>query len=105
MKKIILIFTIISVIIISSCGNSANKLIGHWSTGEKGTLSELEFFSDGSYVSSSSNYEGSYSVDSNRIRLNGILVDSLTFTFEVNNNSLILYDNDGDVYGEYSKLE
>lgn len=54
----------------------------------------LEFFSDGTYKSDYPNYYGSYSVDGNRLRMSGVLVEDVTVNYEVNDNNLI-FTNDG----------
>lgn len=41
--------------------------------------------SDGTYVSDSANYDGTYSTDGNRLRISGILVSDRTFTFNDKN--------------------
>lgn len=97
----------LTMIMLVSCGGSKESyLIGRWSIDENyhSSLEELEFFSDGTYVSDHPNYEGNYSVDNDRIRLTGILVDSKTYTFDVNKITLTFYDDDGEVYCVYNKV-
>ncbi len=110
MKKIRL-FLVVGVIValLSACGSSASALAGRWEAVDKGIkvdygrLSELEFFSDGTYNSSSSNYSGGYSVDGNRIRISGVIASDYSFTFDVSGNTLTIYDDSGDAY-KYSKV-
>lgn len=101
MKKIkLLLLTGVVASLLSACGSSS--IVGHWETadGER----EFEFFSDGTYTSEKANYAGSYSIDGNRIRLGGILMADLTYTFKVSGDTLILYHDDGDVYREYDRV-
>lgn len=90
---------------LSACGVAGGKgksqeelIIGRWvidgKNGYSHKLSSLEFFGDGTYVSSHTNYEGSYSISNNRLRLQGILVDSITETFKVDENTLTFYDGE-----------
>lgn len=98
MKKIkILLFFVVILGLLSACGSSASSLAGEWKAeklrlpaGHAG-ISEIEFFSDGTYTSDHPNYCGSYSVDKNRIRLSGDLVDDATFTFDIKGKTLTFY--------------
>ncbi|MGN0244236.1 MAG: hypothetical protein ACI4CT_09280 [Lachnospiraceae bacterium] len=90
-----------------ACGKTVeSKLSGRWVLAEDSSsfLSEIEFFSDGTYVSSHSNYEGNYSVDGDRIRLQGILVDTKTFTFKIKGDTLTFYDGEGEEYCVYERV-
>lgn len=109
MKKFKL-FLILGIMIglLSACGSSASAVVGRWEAVDRGVevdygrLSELEFFSDGTYNSSSSNYSGSYSIDGNRIRISGVIASAYSFTFDVNGNTLTICDDSGNGY-EYTK--
>ena len=99
--------------LLAGCGSKspADLIIGQWLIpGEEDhaestiELVELEFFSDGTYTSNTANYAGTYSIDEDRIKLNGILVEPLTYTFEVDEDSLTFYE-DGEVVDEYKKVE
>lgn len=90
---------------LSACGGTGGKgksqeelIVGRWVVDSKNgyshMLKSLEFFGDGTYVSSHTNYEGSYSISNNRLRLQGILVDSITETFKVDENTLTFYDGE-----------
>lgn len=111
MKKIKL-FLIVGVIValLSACGSSKSALVGSWEAVDKGVevsygrLSSLEFFSDGTYNSSSSHYSGSYSVEGNRMRISGIIASDYSFTFDVSGSTLTIYDDDGEAY-KYSKMD
>ena len=101
MKKLskivlVLMFVIILSVTLASCSSSSSKIVGLWVKSEGYCdFSYLEFFSDGTYASSSSNYAGSYSIDGDRIKLSGILVPTKTYTFKISGNTLTL---DGGVY-------
>ena len=120
MKKIEL-FVLISLVaaLLTACGGSGSlgsfgssedSLVGRWEAVDDGVevdygdLDELEFFSDGTYSSDSSNYSGGYSVDGDRIKLSGIIASAYSFSFEVSGNTLTMYDNDGNEY-QYKKVE
>ncbi len=100
MKKTKVLSVILSCILIiglfAACGNKNPKsLSGRYVGEENAQFSYLEFFSDGKYTSSHSNYEGNYSIDGNRIRLEGVLVDSRIYYFRVKGKTLELsYDED-----------
>ena len=80
------------------CSNSQNKLVGRWEKIEGyGILDSLEFFSDGTYTSNQPNYEGAYSIEGDRIKLSGILMEAMVYTFEIKNNTLNLIKDNGDV--------
>ncbi len=101
---LLLVFVILSAII-SGCGSNAPKsLSGRYVSEGSTPFSYIEFFSDGKYTSSHSNYEGNYSIDGNRIRLEGILVDSKIYYFRVHGNTLEMdYDEDFDDPDVYVK--
>lgn len=92
------------ITLLGGCGSSQKSLSGKY-IGEKGSsFSSIEFFADGKYTSSHSNYEGNYSIDGNRIRLEGILVDSKIYYFRTNKNTLELsYDEDFESCDIYTK--
>lgn len=93
MKKLRLTSCIMSVIlligILCSCGNT-KTLSGRYVCEGSGKFSYIEFFPDGKYTSSDPNYEGDYSINGNRIRLEGILVDSKVYYFKVKGKTLEL---------------
>lgn len=105
MKKIKL-FSVITMLLVllTSCGGKS-ALVGHWEReNSHGTLNEFDFFSNGMYTSDHSNYEGQYSVDGDRLMLQGVMVDSLTYTFKINGKKMTLYYTDGD-RGEMATYE
>ena len=95
-KVIALMLCVICILSLAAC-SSEKKIVGRWNVDDSGYFRYIEFFSDGTYSSSDANYQGSYSIDGNRIRLSGILVSDKTFDFEVHGNTLIL---DGDAYSK-----
>ena len=92
----------------SACGKTAaEKLSGKWEIDKDSSaqLRSLEFFSDGKYTSNHPNYEGDYSVDDDRLYLEGILVDSKTYTFDVDGDKLTLYKDSGSVEAVYNRVD
>ncbi len=99
MKKLkILIITTILMTLMTSCGGSS--LVGQWKCGS----STLEFFSNGTYKSNDPNYYGDYSVDGDRLMLEGVLMPSVTTTFKVSGDTLTMYDDNGNIDGEYTRI-
>lgn len=97
MKKNILIFIVIltTISILTACGSPASKLIGQWERDGDYAVTKLEFFDDGTYTSDHSNYNGNYTINDNRLKITGILVEPETFDFEIKNNTLVLYNEKG----------
>lgn len=95
--------------ILSGCVSSASSLVGLW-RGDRisvglGSISELEFFSDGTYNSNHPNYTGNYSVDGDRLKLSGLLVSDLTYNFKVDGDILTFRKDNGDVLYEFEKVD
>ncbi len=94
--------TILLIFALTGCGNTAKSLSGKYVSDGNTAFSYIEFFSDGKYTSSHSNYEGNYSIDGNRIRLEGILVDSKIYYFKARGNTLELSSDEdfesSDIY-------
>lgn len=84
--------------------SAVSNIIGQWEREEGKGIQGLEFFSDGTYTSDHPNYNGNYSIDGNRLKLAGILVDPLVYSFEIKSNELILTPNDGEIR-IFSKIE
>lgn len=102
------------VILLAGCGSKSpsDLIVGQWIIpGEEdhaGTTSQLvalEFFSDGTYTSNHSNYSGGYSIDGDRIKLDGVLAEPLTFTFKLDDDTLTFYYDDGEVIYQYQRVE
>jgi len=95
---------ILFIVILSGCSNNTSNSLSGKYVGEGNTdFNYIEFFSDGKYTSSSSNYEGDYSIDGNRIRLEGILVNSRTYYFKVSGDTLILSSDESFEYSDVYK--
>ena len=106
----ILIAAGLLTVLLTACG-ADSSIEGRWEIPGRGDetstsdLVKLEFFDDGTYVSNRSNYAGSYSVDGDRLRLEGIMVEPVAVTFEVNGDSLTFYNDDGEILYEYQRIE
>lgn len=85
-------------------GKTPKNLSGRYLSDGHTTFDYIEFFSDDKYTSSHPNYERNYSVDRNRIRLEGILVDSRIYYFRTSRDTLELsYDKDFEDADVYTK--
>lgn len=58
----------------------------------------------GTYASNQSNHNGTYSVDGDRLRISGILVEDKTFTFQLKGDKLYLDASNGLEY-EFEKAD
>lgn len=111
MKKIFKVLSVVLTIALLStfivaCSKSSS-LVGTWKkvdtkAGSNG-FTKFEFFSDGTYSSNQVNYSGNYSVDGDRLKLSGILVETKTFTFEIEGDTLKLYTDGYKTPIEYKK--
>lgn len=82
------------------------RLTGRWElTEDSSGFDYIEFFSNGSYVSSHSNYEGGYQVDGNRMLLEGDLVDDKVFTFKIKGKTLNFYNDEGELFSVFQKVQ
>ena len=79
---------------------SGNALLGQWelATNVSAPFDELELFSDNTYASDDSNYNGQYSVDGKRIRFDGMLVSPIDCTYKADKNTLTIMYGDDDVW-------
>ena len=107
---IILLAIALVVVILSGRSGSENKIVGCWRYVEKEGIGSpdityLEFFSDGTYVSNGKNYDGKYSIDDSRIKLEGTLVKPKVYLFEIKGDMLTLYNYEGDEYPDTYKKE
>ena len=76
-----------------------SSIVGRWEAVEDTWMSELEFFSDGTYSSDKTNYFGSYTAENGRLRLGGALMSDLVYSYDLDGDTLILYDDyDGVEY-------
>lgn len=91
-----LILATILLVTLAACGSSSSKIVGRWvSTDRTNDYSYIEFFSDGTYVTDWANYNGTYSIDGDRLRLSGRLVNDRIYTFKISGKTLNL---GGDIY-------
>ncbi len=83
----ILPLLIILVFLLCSCGNSTNDIVGLWeSSGSENIFyNSVEFFSDGTHVTETPGWSGTYTTDGNRLRISGKLYSEV-FSFELSNN-------------------
>lgn len=77
-----------------------NNILGQWELVNDvfAPFNELELFSDNTYASNDSNYNGEYSVNGDRIRFGGILVYPMDCTYKVDKNTLVITYDDDDVW-------
>ena len=84
------------VFILDGCSSDAqNDIVGRWEGESNGYFRSLEFFSDGTYASSHPNYSGRYTIDGNRIKLDGYIAEPLIYSFTISNQTLTLTDDNG----------
>lgn len=107
---IILLAIALVVVILSGHSGSENKIVGCWRYVKderigRPDITYLEFYSDGTYVSNATNYDGKYSIDGNRIKLEGTLVKPKVYLFEIKGDVLTLYYYEGDEYPKMYKKE
>ena len=113
MKKI-LAFMLITFSIFSmvACGaiSTHTAIVGRWQSeegyirGDYGPLDDLEFFEDMTYTSDDSNYSGNYSISGDRLKLQGILASTRTYTFQVKGDTLTFYNDEGELVATYKKV-
>lgn len=90
--------------------SNSDSIVGRWKSeegyirGDYGYLDDLEFFEDGTYTSDDCNYSGNCSISSDRIKLQGLLAGTITYTFKVDKDTLTFYDNDGELIATYKKV-
>lgn len=99
MKKILSIIMILIVLLLTACGGSAkNDIVGLWkSSGEESIFyNSVEFFSDGTHVTETPGWSGTYTIDGNRLRISGKLhVEVFSFKITDNGNKLIITNSLG----------
>lgn len=104
MKKIKLLSVLGLLLVMLTACSSSSSIVGRWEEVEGGFFSELEFFSDGKYDSDRSNYSGSYSVEEDRIMLQGILMPTIKYNFKVSGDTLKFYE-EGEERGTYKRTK
>lgn len=89
-------------------GSSGNDILGRWEGVDEDIrrpFDKLEFFSDNTYDSDDSNYFGAYSIDGDRIRLEGVLVSPLDCTFTVKKDVLTIHSDTWNGTWEYKRVD
>ena len=86
------LFFLAVIMFISISGCSSSSLVGKWAEEEAqgNQFESFEFFSDGTYTSNHPNYNGTYSVTGDRLRLSGNMAQDETYTFKVKGDTLEL---------------
>ena len=97
--KIVAVMAMITMLF-TACGTS--KIVGRWQSFDGSE--RIEFFSDGTYTSDDVNYQGNYSVDGNRVKLEEILMPDMVREFKVSRDTLTIYDDSGNVVEEYNRV-
>ncbi len=93
-KKVVALCLALCLCVLSAC-SSSDSLSGRWrKTDGTAEFSYIEFFSDGTYTTNDANYEGDYSIDGDRIRLSGVLVSPLAYTYQVSGDTLTFLSGD-----------
>ena len=88
MKKTLLISLMLSVVLLMSCGNGTkDDIVGLWKSSGKESVfyNSIEFFSDGTHVTETPSWSGTYTTDGNRLRISGKLYGEV-FSFEISDN-------------------
>ncbi len=88
----------------AGCGASEKKLVGHWepADGESCHFRYIYFYSDGTYSTSSSNYQGTYTAENGNLRLSGYLADDYNATYWFEGDELIIHRGWDDRYQRVS---
>lgn len=99
MKKTLLISLTLLVVLLTACGaGTKNEIVGLWkSSGDESIFyNSVEFFSDGTHITETPSWSGTYTTDGNRLRISGKLYGEV-FSFEItdNGNELILTNSLG----------
>ncbi len=88
----ILIIAVLCLIALCACGSPQDALAGRWTKTDGGIMfSNVEFFKDGTYSSDHANYDGAYSVEGERIKFTGVLVDPVTLSYKIDGDNLFFY--------------
>ncbi len=107
--KIIMLCVIVCIIIVAYIGSQLHDdnhlIVGRWEEVGDCWMDELEFFSDGTYSSDKDNYFGSYTIENGRIRLGGVLMSDLVYSYDLDGDTLILYKKDIDNGDEYRRVK
>lgn len=88
----ILLIIALCITALCACGSPQDALAGRWTKTEGGIMfSEVEFFKDGTYDSDSANYDGSYSIEGDRIKFSGVLMPAVTLSYKLDGDKLTFY--------------
>lgn len=88
MKKTVLISFVLLIVLFTTCGGSTKSdIVGVWKSSGKESIfyNSIEFFSDGTHVTETPVWSGTYTADGNRLRISGKLYDEV-FSFEITDN-------------------
>lgn len=92
-KVILLIFVCVAVILLFySCGlSSKSSIVGKWESDEESGVfyDNIEFFSDGTYVTEVASWNGTYTMGKDRLRFSGVL-HSEVFSFKISGGGKML---------------
>lgn len=90
----IILIAVLCLSVLSACGSPKDALAGKWTKTDGGIMfSEVEFFKDGTYASDHANYNGAYSVEGDRIKFSGTLVEPVTLSYKIDGSKLFFYIN------------
>lgn len=90
-SAILLVFAL-CLTTLCACGSPQDALAGRWTKIDGGIMfSNVEFFKDGTYESDDANYDGSYSIDGDRIKFSGVLVNPVTLSYKIDGDKLYFY--------------
>ena len=85
MKKMLLIALILLLVLLTACSSGTkNDIVGLWkSSGDESIFyNSIEFFSDGTHVTETQSWSGTYTTDGNRLRISGKLYGEV-FLYEI----------------------
>ncbi len=92
----VILIAVLCLSVLSACGSPKDALAGGWTKTDGGIMfSEVEFFKDGTYASDHANYNGAYSIEKDRIKFSGTLVEPATFSYKIDGGKLYFYYNEG----------
>ena len=107
-KSLLLIFVCVIITTgMCACRKKDNEdlIIGYWKLTSDSGRDYMEFFDDGSFVTDSASWCGTYAITGNRLRLTGRL-EAIVFDFEFDKNGdrLTLITESGHSY-DYERIE
>lgn len=88
----IILIAVLCITALCACGSPQDALAGRWTKTDGGIMfSNVEFFKDGTYSSDHANYDGAYSIEGDRIKFTGVLVDPVTLSYKIDGDKLFFY--------------